>query len=160
MTPSFKAAPWVEFTHDVRNQIDEVKARYGGRLSRYQWDVIECRKKNTFMYDDLCLLSGFFVGAWFGKESSVYLLLDWPFVDLDDALASFKYWRSMEGLATVAGMGVLQRATFALDDIELIVDDRGELAVKRFDVAIRADLREGVFPRWNIFSNGTVDIDY
>ncbi|MDD9229363.1 hypothetical protein PVL97_06835 [Aeromonas hydrophila] len=133
--------------------IKDMKVSYEGRLCRYQSETV----KNWQHGQGPLPLPGFCVSGWF--HDGGHILLEWPVVDLDAALAFLLLWRKREGLETIAGAGALQSTSIGFGGFVLDVDDHGKIAISEDEIAIRQVISSGLFPQWSISCDGQVSIE-
>lgn len=136
----------------VSELIEDMKSQYDGKLGHYQhWTVKRWQAKHGSFP-----VLGFHVTGWF--PCGGHILLEWPVVDLDMAIAHLLYWRSREGRESIAGAGLMHSATLGFGGFELVVDNDGKILCKEDEIAIRNAISNGVFPQWSIDCSGKVSI--
>lgn len=145
--------PWKITVAGVQGDIEAMRSRYAGRIGRYQH---ECVTRWTTQREGPRLHVGFGITAWFERGGP--LLLDWPTTDLDAALERLQHWRRLEGRVTIAGAGRLGSPRLGFDSIVLQVDPDGRVRVREYETGIRAMLRAGVFPQWNVGGRGIIGL--
>lgn len=145
-------SPWKSTVAKTSVSIQQFRARYAGRIGRYHHECVSNWKQGE---PRVLPPAGFCVEAY--SSAGGNLLLAWPTVDLDAALALLAYWKARAGLETIAGTGVLRMPWLAFGDFELDVDDHGRVLVPEYEKSIRDLLRSGWFPEWR-YGSGVIRI--
>lgn len=131
--------PW-NIPNTVEDACAALKVQYGGRLSRFQHELIENDLKR---HRGPSPVPGFVVKGWF-HQTMFTIPLIWPTVDIDAAEYATRYWVEHLGV-TMHGAGRLKKVFFGFGhgSVQVAPENEGfEFIVQH----ARTSLKNGIFP--------------